>query len=49
MASENVTGNGSDFQAEWEAKKKQNASLHKRAIEKIKNMCVFAKDKIVGK
>jgi len=48
MTYEKVTGNGSDFDAEWEAKKKNNASLHKKAISKIKNMCVFAKEKITG-
>jgi hypothetical protein len=48
MTSEKVTGKGSDFEAEWEAKKKKNASLHRKAAAKIKNMCVFAKNKLTG-
>ena len=48
MTSEKVTGNGSDFEAEWEAKKKKNASLHRKAAATIKKVCVFAKNKITG-
>lgn len=48
MTSENVTGKGSNFDAEWEAKKKKNASLHKKAAATIKKVCVFAKNKITG-
>ena len=45
MTSENVTGKGSDFEAEWEAKKKKNASLHRKAAAKIKKMCGFENKK----
>lgn len=48
MTSEKVTGKGSDFEAEWEAKKKRNASLFRKSTAKIKNMCVFAKKKLTG-
>lgn len=48
MVVENVTGNSDSFMDEWEAKKKQNDSLHKKASKKIKDMCVFAK-KLVGR
>lgn len=37
-----------DFISQWEKKKKENDALHKKAYRKIKNMCVFAKDKITG-
>lgn len=48
MTSEKVTDKGSDFEAEWEAKKKKNASLFRKSTAKIKNMCVFVKNKLSG-
>jgi len=38
----------SNFIEEWEATKKENEALHRRAAKKIKNMCVFTKNKLTG-
>ncbi len=48
MVAEKVTGKPKSFIEEWEATKKENEALHCRAAKKIKNMCVFAKNKLTG-
>ena len=37
-----------DFIKAWEKKKKESDALHSKAAKKIKNMCVFATNKLTG-